>query len=151
MTIERKLVIDTNLRVSSLLPPAGVASVARLAVDSATSLGNVLMSEETLAELCEVLSRSKFDRFVSKEYRHRFLLEIKKNMRLVPVMQRIAVCRDPKDDKFIDVALNGGAQPILTGDKDLLAPHPFRGVAILSPRAFLAECSASASPGVGPP
>jgi predicted nucleic acid-binding protein len=46
-------------------------------------------------------------------------------------------CRDPKDDEFLEVALNGRADLILTGDADLLAMHPWRGVAILSPTDYL--------------
>ena len=146
MTIEREPAIGADLRVGRPLLPAGAAG---LAVKRAATLGVPSMSEETPAELRDALSRRKFDRYASKEGRRRYLLKIERITRLVPVTRRIAVRRDPKGDKLIDVALNGGAEPILSGDEDSLAPRPFRGVAILSPSAFLSEHSASAPPEAG--
>ena len=99
--------------------------------------GIPLVSEETLAELSEVLSRTKFDRYVPREDRQHFLRLLGGIVRVIPVTQRITACRDPKDDKFLDVALNGEAQVILTGDQDLIELHPFHGVEILSPADFL--------------
>ena len=58
-------------------------------------------------------------------------------VRMVAITQRIHACRDPKDDKFLDVALTGEAQLIVTGDQDLLALHPFHGIEFLTPTAFL--------------
>jgi putative PIN family toxin of toxin-antitoxin system len=51
----------------------------------------------------------------------------------------IRACRDPKDDKFLSLAVSGHADLILTGDADLLALHPFQGIAILSPADYLAR------------
>jgi predicted nucleic acid-binding protein len=56
---------------------------------------------------------------------------------MIPITQQIAACRDARDDKFLDVALNGEAHLILTGDQDLLELHPFHGIEILSPAEFL--------------
>ena len=49
----------------------------------------------------------------------------------------ITACRDPKDNKFLEAAIAARADVIVTGDADLLALHPFRGIPILSPAAFL--------------
>ena len=134
MRTDRRLVIDTNLWVSRLLVPGGVAARA---VDHGLSWGIPLMSEETLTELSEVLARARFDPYVSREDRQHFLRLLGGLVRLIPINQRIAACRDPKDDKFLDVALNGEAQLVLTGDQDLLALHPFHGIEIVSPADFL--------------
>jgi uncharacterized protein len=61
----------------------------------------------------------------------------------VKVKDVITVCRDPKDDKFLELAVSGQANHIVSGDDDLLVLHPFRGVAIVTPAAFLAGLSAS--------
>ncbi|MEO7271642.1 MAG: putative toxin-antitoxin system toxin component, PIN family, partial [Vicinamibacterales bacterium] len=53
------------------------------------------------------------------------------------VVQHVRACRDPKDDKFLELAVNGGASVIVTGDADLLSLHPFRGIDILPPAAYL--------------
>jgi uncharacterized protein len=55
----------------------------------------------------------------------------------VPVIQIVRECRDPKDDKFLEVALNGRAGVIITGDADLLGMHPWRGIEILSSAEYL--------------
>ena len=56
----------------------------------------------------------------------------------------VSACRDPKDDKFLELALSGAATHLISGDDDLLAPHPFRRVAILSPHDFVAERTGAA-------
>jgi putative PIN family toxin of toxin-antitoxin system len=55
----------------------------------------------------------------------------------IPITRVIQVCRDPKDDKFLELGVNGTAQLIITGDADLLALHPFRGIDILTRAAYL--------------
>jgi predicted nucleic acid-binding protein len=51
----------------------------------------------------------------------------------------VQICRDPKDDKFPDVAIDGRADLIVTGDTDLLVLHPFEGIGIVTPAAYLAR------------
>ena len=45
--------------------------------------------------------------------------------------------RDHKDDKFLEVAVNGKADYLITGDRDVLVLHPFRDVQIITPATFL--------------
>ena len=47
------------------------------------------------------------------------------------------VCRDPKDDQILELAVSGNADCIVTGDDDLLTLNPFRGIAIITPADFL--------------
>jgi uncharacterized protein len=56
---------------------------------------------------------------------------------LVAITERIVACRDPTDDKFLELAVNGRADMIVTGDADLLALDPFRGIPIVTPAAFV--------------
>ncbi|MCL2896675.1 putative toxin-antitoxin system toxin component, PIN family [Brenneria tiliae] len=134
MRIEHKLVIDTNLWISRLLMPGGTAAKA---VDHGLAWGVPLMTEEMLDELADVLARPKFDRYVTREDRQQFLRLLGGIVRMVSVTRRISACRDPKDDKFLDAALNGEARLILTGDLDLLELHPFHSIEILGPADFL--------------
>lgn len=53
------------------------------------------------------------------------------------VTERIAACRDPTDDKFLELAVNGRGDLIVSGDGDLLVLNPFRGIPIVSPTTFL--------------
>ena len=134
--IEQSLwVLDTNILISRLLLPGGVAAAA---VDHALARGILLVSEATLAELTEVLGRPKFDPYASREDRQRFIGLMGGVSRIVHVERKIQACRDPKDDKFLDVALAGGARAIVTGDRGLLALNPFHDVPIIRPAEFLA-------------
>jgi putative PIN family toxin of toxin-antitoxin system len=134
--IESRRVADTNLLVSRLLAPRGVAARA---VDCALDGGILLVSSETLDELVAVLSRPRFDRYITQEDRHEFIRLLASVSRLIPVRHRTQACRDPKDNKILDVALNGEADVIITGDNDLLVLHPYLGIPILSPAEFLAR------------
>ena len=53
-------------------------------------------------------------------------------------------CRDPKDDKYLELALAAGADMIVSSDGDLLALHPWRGVRILRPAEYLAAAGDAA-------
>lgn len=114
--------------------PGGTAAKA---VDLAISKHQVLMSEATLEELARVLSRSKFDRYVSVADRQQFIRHLGSIVEMVPIARRVQVCRDPKDDALLELALNGEASHIVTGDADLLVLHPWQGVAILTPADWL--------------
>lgn len=123
-----------------MLLPRGTAGRA---VDKALTEGILLASDATLNELAEVLSRPKFDRYVSLKDRRRFLELLGGIVRLIPVQHRIQICRDPKDDMLLHVALNGEAQWLITGDQDLLTlASGFRrshGLHILTPADYLAQ------------
>jgi putative PIN family toxin of toxin-antitoxin system len=86
-----------------------------------------------------VLARPKLDHYLTLKMRQEFLLELGEIAELVPVIQRIRACRDSRDDKFLELAVNGEADLILTGDRDLLALNPFRGISIESPAEYLAK------------
>ena len=131
-----RFVLDTNLVISAALFNA---SPARQGFETALLLGEILLSDVVQAEVSEVLMRSKFDLYVPPVRRVQFLANLIAVATLVPITQTIKVCRDPKDDKFLDLAISGEAACIISGDKDLLALHPFQSVAILSPNNFLKQ------------
>jgi putative PIN family toxin of toxin-antitoxin system len=54
------------------------------------------------------------------------------------VTTKVSVCRDPKDGKLLELAIDGRADLIITGDKDLLVLNPFEGVPIVTPMDYLA-------------
>lgn len=131
---ERRFVFDTNVIVSALLIKK---SVARDSFDKARGLGEILLSLEVVEELYDVLSRPAFDRYIDEEDRIRFLNLLVKEAVLVDITEKIRECRDPNDDKFLELAVNGKADFIISGDKDLKVLNPFRNISIVSPREFL--------------
>ena len=68
-----------------------------------------------------------------------FLATLVRASELVEVTAVVNVCRDPKDNKFLELAVSGTATHIISGDDDLLSLHPFRGVAILTPQEFVTQ------------
>ena len=57
--------------------------------------------------------------------------------KLVTISERVTECRDPKDNKFLELALDGRADVIVSGDYDLLELNPFRKIPIVRPTAFV--------------
>lgn len=55
----------------------------------------------------------------------------------IEISERIAPCRDPSVDKFLELAVNGKADMMVSGDADLLALNPFRDIPIVTPAAFV--------------
>ncbi len=129
-----RIVVDTNVFVSGVIFPL---SIPRQAVNLVLEQGILLLSEPTYEELIRVLYRSKLDGYVSRERREAFLRQLGSVAEFVPIIQLVREWRDPKDDKFLEVALNGRADVIITGDEDLLALHPWREGAILTPAEYL--------------
>ena len=97
------------------------------------------MSAATFAEFEDVLLRPKFDRFVTLHERRAVLAAISKDVRWFQSTAQIRVCRDPSDDKFLELAVTIGAKTIVSRDADLRALHPFRGIAIIDAKSFVEE------------
>jgi uncharacterized protein len=134
MTSDWRVVIDTSVAVSAALLPR---SVPRQAFDAAMIHCRMLISASTVFEVEEVLRRPKFNRYVTESARLEFLAALVRDAEIVEVRDVVNECRDPKDNKFLELAVSGNASHIVSGDADLLCLHPFRGIAILSPQAFL--------------
>jgi putative PIN family toxin of toxin-antitoxin system len=129
-----RIVLDTNLVVSAALIEK---SVARQAWDKVRQETDILVSAATMEELARVLRRRKFDKYVSLQAREEFLAQLTQESVVIVIQSKIAICRDPKDDKFLELAVDGKADCIVTGDDDLLVLHPFRDIPILTLQAFL--------------
>jgi len=99
----------------------------------------ILMSEVVLEELAEVLSRPKFDKYVTIRDRQTFLRLLGTIVAMVPVIHNINECRDPKDNKILELALSGDANLIVTGDSDLLVLDPFRAMRIITPADYITK------------
>lgn len=132
----KRVVIDNNALISRLLLPA---SVPALAVRKAVDTAQLLLSEPTLSELAEVLSREKFDPYVSVEDRQQFIRLLGRVGEIVSIIYTTHACRDPKDDMLLDLAVNGSADLVVTGDRDLLVLNPFRGIPIITPARYLKD------------
>jgi putative PIN family toxin of toxin-antitoxin system len=129
-----RYVFDTNTLVSAALFEN---SKPGRALRYALRIGIVFLSQSTFNELDEVLSRDRFDDYLSIEDRATFIDSLVERCRFSKPMESIQVCRDPDDDKFLELAFSENANCIITGDKDLLVLNPFRGIPILKSADFL--------------
>ena len=128
--------IDPNVLVSSILIKK---SSSDFVLKKARSLGNLLFSEATVQELQTTLNRSKFDRYISLQVRSEFIFRLRLASELFEILERVDLCRDEKDNKFLEVAINGKADYLITGDNDLLVLRPFQDVKIMTVNEFLGE------------
>lgn len=142
-----RTVIDTGVAISAALLPR---SVPRQAFDTAVDRGQLLVSDDTIAELNDVFRRPKFNKYVAEELRLEFLAALIGQAELVKVTATISDCRDPKDNKFLELAVSGRASHLVSGDDDLLVLNPFRGCRILTPRDYVDQ-SAAAKPRAADP
>ena len=130
---DERVVLDTNVLISGAL--SNSSPTARC-LERATRETRLIGTYATLRELTAKLLSPRFDRYVARERRELLLMRLAPLIEIVEVVQEVRACRDPKDDKFLEAAVNGRADVIVSGDRDLLALHPFRGVSILTPNAF---------------
>lgn len=128
-----RIVVDTNVFISAALKER---SLPYEAVHLAAERDLLLKSSTTEQELLITLARPRLTPLIPEDFLV-WLDEVLTAAELVPITERIAACRDPKDDKFLELAVNGRAGLIVSGDADLLALDPFRGIPIITPAAFV--------------
>ena len=130
-----RAVVDTNELISAALrtegQPRGVLDVI------CRCNGVLLFSDETSRELRSRLRRPKFDRYVSQAIRAVYPAQLMAVSEWVSITNAKLGCRDPDDDKFLETALMGDADCIITGDRGLLEMSPLHGISILPPSDFL--------------
>jgi uncharacterized protein len=134
MNPHERFVFDTNVLVSGLL---FAESKPAQAFFLALRTGILLTSLAALHELSSVLHRKKFDKYLTSDEREQFLDHYTRSAITIEITETIQMCRDPNDDKFLEIATNGAATYLVTGDPDLLVIHSFRGIPIISPDTFL--------------
>src|SRR5262245_33190139 len=136
MNFVKRAVLDTSTLVSAALRPGSNPSrVFLVALDRY----EVCVSRETLQELSEVLLRPNFDRYLERRERQAFVEIYRSHSTLFEIVERVSECSDPRDNKFLELAVSCSASVIISSDNDLLVMHPFRGISIVGPARFLME------------
>jgi putative PIN family toxin of toxin-antitoxin system len=127
--MNRRFVLDNNILVSALLVKN---SAPFWVITKVEEMGVILYSEATLLELNQVLNRKKFVKYFTVEEKQEFIVKLIESAELVVITESIDVCRDPKDNKFLELAVF-----IISGDQDLLVLNPFRNIEIITANDFL--------------
>lgn len=136
MKTTKRYVFDTNTLVSSFLLPG---SVARQALNLARQTGHIVLSKVTADEFKGVFVRPKFDRYLPLAVRLEIIESFDSLAVYINPHHIVTDCRDPKDNKFLEIALSAKASAIITGDQDLLVLHPYKDIPIINAAAFLEQ------------
>jgi uncharacterized protein len=134
MSFARRVVLDTGVLVSAAIRPD---SVPALALEKALLNFDVCVSRDTLDELATVLSRAKFDQYAPLRQREDFVAGFRARAVVGEVNTTVSDCVDPKDNKFLALAETAEADLIVSSDPHLTNLHPWHGIPILPPAAFL--------------
>ena len=130
-----RIIIDTNLWISFLL----TKDFSKLDEIIFSRNGILVFSQELLDEFLEVARRPKFRRFFSLTDIEGILETISEYADFVKVQTQIEVCRDPKDNFLLSLSIDGNADFLLTGDKDLLEIRKFGETSIIKISDFLQD------------
>ena len=136
MKANKRFVLDTNTLVSAAIFRNSVpAQALRFAILN----GVLVFSPETEHEFVQVLSRAKFDKYLARSERIAFVTATMQYAVMLEGIPPLLACRDPKDDKFLSLAVYAQSAALVTGDDDLLVLHPFQGIAIVRPAEFVLQ------------
>ena len=128
-----RIVIDTNIFVSAVLK---INSLPFFVVRWIDRHGGLLRSAVTEQEILNVLARPRIAAVTIPSFL-KDLAKLLARAELMTITERIAACRDPTDDKFLELAVSGHADLIVSGDMDLLTLNPFREIRIIPPAVFV--------------
>jgi uncharacterized protein len=128
-----RAVVDTNVLISACLK---ADSAPRHVIRWIQQHGIFLKSNATETEFHLTLGKPKLVKLLGDLVFIKHLIALMHAAQLVSVVGDLRACRDPDDDKFLELAILGGADVIISGDLDLLVLDPFRGVRIIDPATF---------------
>ena len=130
-----RVVIDTNLWISFLL----TKDYTRLDRILSDRLITLIFSEELLDEFIDVARRPKFKKYFSLPDLQQLLTQLREQADFVDVTSKVDVCRDPKDNFLLSLAMDGKATHLITGDRDLLDLNSFGLTQIVTLTNYLSD------------
>ena len=124
----KRIILDTNLWISFLISK-NLTEIDNLVQTKDTTL---IFSNESLEEFIEVLKRPKFEKYFSKKDIEKLLDIFDQFAELIKVKSEIDICRDPKDNFLLNLAIDGKVDYLVTGDKDLLILEKIKKTKIIT-------------------
>lgn len=124
----KRIILDTNLWISFLITKNYTE------IDDLIKTKKVVLifSTELIEEFIDVVKRPKFRKYFAKKDVEQLLNMFDQFADLIPVTSKLQLCRDEKDDFLLNLAVDGKADYLVTGDKDLLMLDKIRNTAILT-------------------
>lgn len=132
---EKLFIFDTNVLISAALVKN---SATENSLKKALEFGLLAFSKQTLNELIEILKRPKIEKYLKESERKEFLETITSVSKFFIPINHFEICRDPKDNIFLDLIFESRADYLITGDQDLLVLDSFETAKIISPSDFSA-------------
>jgi len=129
------LAIDTNVLISAALGDGP----CRHAFEEAQKRVQIVRSEDTFLELLYTLEKPRLQKYLNPDDKVDFLANFLLLSKSIVISERIHACRDPRDNMFLELIISSKADALITGDGDLLALDPFKGIPILTVSRFLNE------------
>lgn len=129
----KRVVIDTNVLISAIGWGGAPQKILTLCLDGKFKL---VLSPELIAEIKDVLFRERFN-FIGKEKKDELILLLSELAEIVSPDHKVNICRDVKDNMFLDLAISGNVDFLITRDEDLLMLGKFHNVNIIAPNQFL--------------
>jgi len=134
-----RVIVDTNILIRAVIMPSGTVGpvITRLRDGDYTLVYSAPLIDEVLEKLTLPRIREKYH--LNDQDIDDLLALIALRGELVTPTRKVKICRDPQDDMFIEAALAGNAEVVVTGDEDLLTLMEFETVRFITPRLFLAR------------
>ncbi len=129
-----KAVIDTNVFISALIGSKNAKYILDNFLDGRF---DIIISEKLFEELIATIGKEKFSKIIDEKGCRELIELLKTDADWAIPEEKIAICRDPKDNIVLECAVAGKVGFIVTGDRDLLALSPFRKISIITPSKFL--------------
>lgn len=125
-----KIVLDTNVFISGIFWSGSPHQVLMLWAKNKIDL---LVTKKILNEYLRVLHKIDYKGHLAQKW-GAFVLE---NSVILEDKELVQICRDPEDNKFLNCAITGGANYLVSGDDDLLTLKMIRSTEIIAPHKFL--------------
>jgi len=134
-----RAVVDTGVLVSALIKRQGTTGEVLLALREGRF--SAVYSTDMLVEIIDVLGRPVFRTkyHIAPDDISALINLVRLRGELVRPQKKVTACRDPWDNKFLEAALAGAVDCIVSGDADLLELAQFDDIPILRPAEFLAR------------
>lgn len=130
---KEKIILDTNLWISFLI------SNNFQIIEELLEKNKIILiySDRLISEIDNVINRPKFKKYFSKDSVELIYELFDKQGLLIPITSNILLCRDEKDNFLLNLAIDGNADYLITGDKDLLVIKKIKKTEIITISDFI--------------
>ena len=129
----KRVIIDTNLWISFLI----TNNLNILSELFLFERFQIIFSDELFNEFLDVARRPKFKKHFDEKSVQLLIENISEKLEFIEVASAISICRDLKDNFILALSIDGNADYIVTGDKDLLSLNGFKGKKIITINEFI--------------